>query len=294
MTTLWELDFYSRPILDENNKKIWEVLICESPIDIDTPTDALFRYSQFCASTQVNSLTLKEAIETAIEQRQHLDNGLDPSPPDKILFFRQAMNNMITKACEDLGIPAQLSRRTYALNQWLQERQIRVYPAQPGYQPGTNPTITFPTQPAQPLPAALMGEKWQFVTLQASTLAEMKEWSIAFGTAFPLSLAELQPDAPVPGLLIFSARAMPLAGWMSGLEIACVSFDRQPPRLLLETGINDRWTLASLPKPALQAEAAQFETAQQQANGVHFLAVQENPETEAFAGFWLLKAATLP
>jgi hypothetical protein len=294
MTTIWELDFYSRPILDENKKKIWEVLICESPTGIDTPTDALFRYSQFCTSTQVNSITLKGAIEAAMQQQSLAADGQAASPPDKILFFRQAMNNMITKACDELEIPAQLSRRTYALSQWLQERQIRVYPAQPGFQPGTNPTVTFPTQPPQPLPAALMGEKWQFVSLPSSTLMEMKDWSIAFGTAFPLSLAELTPNTPIPGLLIVSTRAMPLAGWMSGLEVACVSFDRQPPRLLLETGINDRWTLASLSKSGLQAEATQFETAQQQANGVHFLAVQENPETEAFAGFWLLKAATLP
>lgn len=286
MTIIWELDFYSRPILDEKNKKIWEVLICESPLGIDTPIDSLFRHAEFCSSAQVNSITLKKAVETAIAETA--------APPDKILFFRQAMSNMITKACEDLGIPAQLSRRTYALNQWLQERQIRVYPAQPRFQPGTNPSVSFPTTPPQPLPAALMGEKWQFVTLEARTLEEMKEWSIAFGSAFPLSLASLAPDTLIPGLLIFSTRAMPLAGWMSGLEIACVSFDREPPRLLLETGIQDRWTLASLPKPALQTESAQFIAAQQQANGVHFLAVQENPQTEAFAGFWLLQAVTLP
>ena len=26
----WELDFYSRPLLDENGKKRWEALICSS------------------------------------------------------------------------------------------------------------------------------------------------------------------------------------------------------------------------------------------------------------------------
>ncbi|TRT81769.1 MAG: DUF1092 family protein, partial [Microcystis aeruginosa Ma_AC_P_19900807_S299] len=25
--TIWELDFYSRPVVDENNKKRWELLI---------------------------------------------------------------------------------------------------------------------------------------------------------------------------------------------------------------------------------------------------------------------------
>ena len=31
---VWELDFYSRPVLDEEGKKLWEVLICESPNSI--------------------------------------------------------------------------------------------------------------------------------------------------------------------------------------------------------------------------------------------------------------------
>ena len=33
MGKVWELDFYSRPILDENKKKQWEVLICEPQTD---------------------------------------------------------------------------------------------------------------------------------------------------------------------------------------------------------------------------------------------------------------------
>jgi len=33
--TIWELDFYSRPVVDENNKKRWELLICETPATID-------------------------------------------------------------------------------------------------------------------------------------------------------------------------------------------------------------------------------------------------------------------
>ena len=54
--TIWELDFYSRPILDENKKKLWEVLICESATDVAQSPDSLFRYSQFCSSKTVNSI----------------------------------------------------------------------------------------------------------------------------------------------------------------------------------------------------------------------------------------------
>ncbi|PSB24348.1 Tab2/Atab2 family RNA-binding protein [Stenomitos frigidus] len=286
MLTVWELDFYSRPLLDENKKKIWEVLVCESPLSVDREPDSLFRYSEFCSSAEVNSVRLKDVIEAAIAQA--------PSPPDKIRFFRQAMNNMIAKACQELGIPAQLSQRTFVLNQWLQQRLQEVYPALPGFQPGTNPSVSFAKTPPQTLPDALLGEKWQFVTLSASALAEMNEWAIDFGEAFPLGLAGLPPDAQIPGLLIFSTRATPLAAWMSGLEVAGVRFDSEyPTRLLLETGLNDRWNLASLAKPQMQTEAKNFETAKQQVRGVHFLAIQANPEAEAFAGFWLLQTVNL-
>lgn len=286
MLTVWELDFYSRPILDENNKKVWEVLLCESPSTVDRQPETLFRYAEFCSSAEVNSVRLKGVIEAAIAQV--------PNPPDKIRFFRQAMNNMIVKACKELGIEAQLSQRTFVLNQWLPQRLREVYPTLPRFQPGTNPSVSFAKTPPQPLPDALLGEKWQFVTLPASDLSEMNEWSIDFGEAFPLGLAALPPAAPVPGLLIFSTRATPLAAWMSGLEVAGVKLDSDyPTRLLLETGLTDRWNLASLANDQAQKEAQSFEVAKQQVHGVHFLAVQADPNAEAFAGFWLLQTVNL-
>lgn len=286
MAVIWELDFYSRPILDEQNKKIWEVLVCDSPLSIDSQPKQLFRYQQFCPSSQVNSVWLKTALQDAIAQA--------PQPPSKIRFFRQAMNNMITKACDELGIAAQLSRRTVALNQWLQQRFQEVYPTIPGYQASSNPSVSFATTPPQPLPDALVGQQWAFVTLEANAFADMNEWKIDFGESFPLSLTGVAPDTPIPGMVIFSPRALPLAAWMSGLELACLKFDTETtPRLLLETGINDRWILANLATPALHTEAKNFEATKQQAQQVHFLAIQADPNTEAFAGFWLLQEVNL-
>lgn len=285
MTTIWELDFYSRPVLDENNKKLWEVLICESPLDVRTQPDSLFRYTEFCSSAEVNSVRLRQAIDKAIEQA--------PNPPDKIRFFRRQMNNMITKACEDAGIAVSTSRRTLALNQWIRQRMEQVYPNMPNYQASQNPSVSLPAAPPQPLPDALLGEKWTFVTLDAAAFAEMPEWDISFSESFPLELADLAPDTPIPGLIIFSSRALALAAWMSGLELAFIQFSSTPPRLVLETGANDAWILANLPKASLQAEAKEFEAAKAKANRVHFLAVQSNPESESFAGFWLLQELNL-
>jgi hypothetical protein len=68
MGSVWELDFYSRPVLDDNQKKLWEVLICEGIVDTQANPDKLFRYSKFLPNTEVNSINLREAIQEAMEQ----------------------------------------------------------------------------------------------------------------------------------------------------------------------------------------------------------------------------------
>ena len=201
---------------------------------------------------------------------------------------------MITKACLDLGIPAQASRRTPALLQWLQQRMEEVYPQQPGYQKAANPSVKIELPSPQRLPDALIGQQWAFVNLEASAFEEMHEWDIAFSEAFPLEMGGITPQTQVPGLIIFSSRALPLAGWLSGLELAFLKFNSSPvPRLLLETDATDSWILANLKNPQI-AEAQAFEAVKQQANGVHFLAVQDSPQAQSFAGFWLLQELNLP
>jgi hypothetical protein len=287
MGSIWEIDFYSRPILDENQKKVWEVLVCESPSDIRTNLDSLFRYAKYCPSTEVNSGWLRTALQEAIDKAG--------KAPIKIRFFRRQMNNMIVKACEDLGIPALSSRRILILNEWLQQRMDEVYPQEPGYQGGTNASVRLESPLPQRLPDALEGQQWVFVSLSAAELAEMPEWEIGFSEAFPLELAQLSPETRIPGILIFSPRALPLAGWMSGLELAFLRVDtKQGTRLVLETGTTESWILANLKNPTTLAEAKGFEAAKEQAKGVHFIGVQSDAQAEAFAGFWLLQEINVP
>ena len=103
------------------------------------------------------------------------------------------------------------------------------------------------------------------------------------------------PTAKFPGLLIFSERAVPVAAWLSGLELAMVRYSPAPrSQILLETGASDSWIVANLDistQMAIATEAVGFERLKEQANGVHFLAVQSSPTAEEFAGFWLLKEA---
>jgi len=286
MPVIWELDFYSRPVLDEQQKKLWEVLICESFLGVTPSVEPLFQYSRFCSNTEVNSVWLKETLEEAIAQA--------PKPPDKIRYFRRQMANMISRGCEEVGIPVYPSRRTLALHQWLEQRMREFYPTQPNYQPGSNPSVNLPAIPPKPLPDALQGQQWALVSLEVNAFTEMPEWQIDFGEAFPLAQVGVSPDASIPGIIIFSSRALPLAAWIAGLELAFVRVSSDsPPRLLLETGASDAWIIATLSNPALQQEAQRFEVAKQAANQVHFLAVQTNPQAESFTGFWLMQELNL-
>jgi hypothetical protein len=286
MGTVWELDFYSRPLLDENNKKRWEVLISEGLQTVDADPEALFRYSKYLSNTEVNSIELKKAIEEAIAEA--------PEPPSRIRFFRFSMQNMITRACEELGLSVQPSRRTLALKQWMDYRKQEVYPQEEGYTDKPSPSVGAPPPAPRPLPDALIGQQWALVTLPAGDLADIPEWPIDFGEAFPLEVTGVEADTPIPGLVIFSSRALPMAGWMSGLEVSELRVEAsKPPRLILETGSAESWVIAVLNSPELQAEAENFEQAKVRAHQVHFLAIQTDPEAEAFAGFWLMQSLQL-
>jgi hypothetical protein len=280
MGSIWEIDFYSRPLVDENGKKVWEVLVCESPATTAQSPAQLFRYAEYCPSDRVNSEWLAESIQNAIDKAG--------TSPQRIRFFRRQMTNMIVKACKDIGIPAAASRRSIGLSQWLNERMTDFYPQQPNYQPANSPSVQMSADLPQPLPAALVGEKWTFVTLEASQFQDMSEWQIGFGEAFPLEMVGVSPTTPIPGLILYSNRAVPMAAWMSGLEVVSIRYQPAPKStLLLETGASECWILARL-EGTTQQEAAQFEASKQQAHGVHFIAIQSDPQSEEFAGFWLL------
>ena len=69
-----------------------------------------------------------------------------------------------------------------------------------------------------------------------------------------------------------------------------VSQNTATARLLMDTGTIDTWLLADLVGAETQAEGDRFEKAKKAANGVHFIAVQESPDSDAFAGLWLMQA----
>ncbi len=275
----WELDFYSRPVLDENNKKIWELLICDR--------DRAFEWVKECPANEVNSTWLAQQLGAAMTAAGQT--------PQKVRFFRPSMSNIITRGCRQAGLTAQASRRMFTLLNWLEERMQNVYPQCAGFQaadPQPLPLKNLQLVKPEPLPNALMGERWLLVSLKAADFALASEWSMDFGELF--STLSLPPDLVIPGIIIISNRALPLAAWMSGVDPVFLKFARSLDRvqLILEASAEASWILTTLQdrkdNKAI-AEGESFETAKQKSGGLHFMAVQKNPEDEEFAGFWLLK-----
>lgn len=283
MTSHLELDFYSRPILDENEKKLWEVLICDG--------DRTVEYAEFCQGSEANARWLASSLERALEQFRQQDTFVDP---DTVRFFRRPMSTIISRACETINLNAQPSRRTFSMYDWLQERYQSFYPNQAGYQPLMPVPAAFAPAPPQPLPQNLMGDGWSLVSLQKKDLDDIADWSIIFQDQVPPALARLDPDTVIPGLLIYSERSVPLAGWMNGFELGAIAYATDPkPQLILETGISERWIVANVAEPKLKKEAQSFEQRKESAENIHFIAIQSSPTSEDFAGFWVLQELLL-
>ncbi|XP_044492099.1 protein TAB2 homolog, chloroplastic [Mangifera indica] len=277
--TEWELDFCSRPILDIRGKKVWELVVCDDSLSL--------QYTKYFPNNVINSITLKEAIETISEE-------LGVPIPEKIRFFRSQMQTIITKACKELSIKPIPSRRCMSLLLWLDERYETVYTKHPGFQKGSKPLLALDNPFPMELPDNLYGEKWAFVQLPFSAVQEevsSLETRFVFGASLDLDLLGIEVDENtlIPGLAVATSRAKPLAAWMNGLEVCSIEADTAKACLILSVGISTRYIYASYKKsPVATSEAEAWEEAKKACGGLHFLAIQEDLDSEDCVGFWLL------
>lgn len=274
----WELDCYSRPVLVEGKKKLWEILVTDS--------SGSLRICRALPSNKVNSREVRRVVEEIIDESD--------VKPDTIRFFRGAMFNMINIALSEIDVVAKPSRCTFALAQWIEERNRDVYPQMQGYQKtmsgigGIGGTF-LDIRTAVKLPDALRGEKYAFVGLP---LAEfMKGGSISSENVgvgrLCLVDSRLPADSYVQGIVILTSRAKALASWLAGTEVAGVKADLRKRELVMETDIDNQYLMAKLDNDQRQ-EAANFEEGKDAVNGLHFISVQTDENDEP-AGFWLLR-----
>ena len=278
----WELDYYSRPVLEPDGKKRWELLICSSQ-GLD-PSQAQFRWVVRCPAASVNSVWLRDALGEALTAAS--EAGF--APPRRIRCWRTSMRAMVQRAAESLALEVVASRRCYGLIEWLIERQRDVYPAEEGYMAGPLAPPPAPIQPlAVPLPEAARGERWSWASLPLGALREANQWSIDFPALVPLP-TDLDDGLMVTGLRLFSSnRSLAIAGWLAGLEPVRLSVAGQ--QLVLEAGLEDRWLLGNLAAEEAAAASEALEQARLNAGGVQFLAVQASEDQPGFTGFWLLR-----
>jgi hypothetical protein len=266
---IWELDFYSRPVKDAEGKKIWELLICDRGRQRE--------WVQVCPSNQVNSEWIAQQLREAVAQWQ--------VSPQKIRFYRPAMHNMLNRGCKLADLIPLPSRRMLVMPQWLQERMAQVYPLQAGFvavEPDPLPLKLNQPSALKPLPDALMGDRWLFAFLPIAEFANMAEWAIDFGELFPMD--HLEAGVVIGGVIIYSQRAGAIAAWMSGIDPVCL--DCVADQLVLSANADAQWSISKVKD---QVGAKNFRSAQLQAQGIHFLAIQSHPEADRFAGFWLLR-----
>ena len=61
----WELDFYSRPIIELSGKKRWELIICSTR---SYKTKDIFLWNKKCPANEVNAIWLTKALNEALNQ----------------------------------------------------------------------------------------------------------------------------------------------------------------------------------------------------------------------------------
>ncbi|MGG6296503.1 Tab2/Atab2 family RNA-binding protein [Leptolyngbya sp. AN02str] len=279
--TTWQVDFYRRPLRDQADNPLWELVVAEP--------QSQFAAFAFCSQPQANSSWLTAQLQAFGKSEL----------PERVQVFRPQALSLIEAACKPLGIPVEATRHTPALKQLLQVRttdysQMKEYTHE-AYQP-----LAIDQPPPVPLPEGLWGDRWRFAAIAAA------DFEPAFAHK-PIPIREMSPERSpmelglasstlIPGVVIDGGRAsMRLARWLQQQAPAWLSYiPGDPDGLILEAGLSDRWVLATFTDTEVIAAAHTFRDRQQKANGLHFLLIQPDDSGITISGVWLLQRSPTP
>ncbi|NES89683.1 MULTISPECIES: Tab2/Atab2 family RNA-binding protein [Okeania] len=273
--TIWQADYYRRPLKDQQGQQLWELLIC-------TPTRSL-EFTAICPQSEVNANWL-------VEQLQKVGQGQDL--PSTIQVFRPQSLGLIETAAQILGVKVEATRHTTALKQWLLDR-AQQYQRMETYTGESYDPLKLDSPPPVPLAENLWGDRWRFATLPAGNIKDIIERPIPIVAVpeflLPLNLG-LSSTLPIPGVVIDGGRqSMRLAQWLEAAQpyfLKYVSGD--PDGLILEAGLVDRWVVATFSDQEVSLAAQVYEERKQHSQGLHFLLVQPDDSGMTYSGFWLL------
>lgn len=278
-TAVWEVDFFSRPVVDENGKKLWELIVVDQK--------GGFEHIEVVPNNLVNSKELKKRLTLLLQNAT--------KKPKIIKFFRSQMFNMINIALSDLDLIIRPSRRTFALYNKISEREKFVYPKMNGYRPfmrdiDMNETLK---KVPQKMPDALRGEKYIFASLSYAELSSMSALDLAFSDFCPIP-SDFDKNQQIPGIVIFSDRAKSLSGWIDGIELCNVLCDLENKNLILECGLDIQFLFAKFSEQNeygnVNIEPKFFEKNKKKVEGIHFVAVQRYSDQKDIQGIWTLKS----
>lgn len=270
---IWQVDFYKRPLKDENGNLIWELLICDEGENII-----------YEAKCQQSEATL-EWLENNIKSLKNL--------PEIIQVFRPQSVSLLTEIGKKIGIQIEATRRTNALKKVLKNRASQYTKTGEGYDPAKL------EKPAPlPLPEELWGEDWTFATINAGDLVD-----IFINRPIPIrNLPEkLHPinlgiasNIPIPGIVITGGRkSLQLAQWLE--EVKPFSLNYMVTEigvsggLILEAGLIERYVLFTFEDQEFAQAAQQYNQRQNDSKGLHFILVQPDNSGRTYTGIWLLQ-----
>ena len=278
----WELDFYSRPIIEKTGKKRWELIIASSK---NFKTKDIFLWNKICPANEVNSIWLTKSLKEALNDAKK--KGW--AKPSKIRFWRSSMKSIIKKSIENLELEALISRRTYELFDRISFLEKEVYPLENGYVKGVlAPTYTSSiANDPKPLPEAVRGDALTISEISIEELKTAQNWPIEFGDIFPIE-ESLKNDNLVPGLRLFSKdRSLALAAWFSSLEPVKLQIEKN--QLILEASEDNRWLVTDLSEKDAIELNDKFLQNKNNSPGYQFISIQSTPYVEKFEGFWILR-----
>ena len=274
----WQADFYRRPLQDAG-QPVWELVIC--------CPEAAFVVHGFCRQSDATAAWLTAQLEAVLQHHER---------PREIQVFRPQSLSLLQAAAQPLDIPVMATRRTPLLKAHLRDR-LGVYQSMTGYTGEAYQPNTIESPPPVPMPEHLQGDQWRFGAIAAGDLTTFIEETplpicSAPSALWPLSL-KLASDLPVPGVIIDGGRqSMRLALWLQ--EQAPVSLSHipgAPDGLILETGLSDRWVVATFEDPEVSKAGQTFMRRCQRSRGLHFLLVQPDDFGVTYSGLWLLQPA---
>lgn len=275
---IWEADCYRRPLRDEAQNPLWELLICDS--------DFQFTYGAIAPQKEINSRWLQQQLETALEK-----SGQTPS---EIRVFRPQSVSLLQSAAAPLNLPVQPTRFTPTIKQWLVQRS-RWYASEPTYSGEPYDPVALERPAPVPIPENLWGEQWRFGSLSAQDFQESLIHELIPFQAVPEEWLPLKvgipSHAPVPGVIIDAGRrSIALCQWLQEQQPAALTYiPGAPDGVILEAGLVDRWVLTTFEDEQVKAAGLNFSDRQQQAKGLHFLLVRPDDSGMTFTGLWLLR-----